>query len=187
MMAVSLLAGCPGDVRPLGDENMGTYVFQAQPQVVACQLSINADPFTFSGTMSRYRDGGHAFLLLQGINRDAGFDGQVFVSAHTAASALEECKPCTTQVQETITVALLSKSQSDALGGKCPANPLDGGVPAPNDAGINGPGSTDKGFDSVRACGEMSDVIIATAAQGETCPEKCTACSFRYQLTGERQ
>jgi len=67
-------------LRPLGDENMGTYVFQAQPQVVACQLSINTDPFTFSGTMSRFRDGGHAFLLLQGKNRDAGFDGQVFVT-----------------------------------------------------------------------------------------------------------
>lgn len=185
LLSLPLLA-CPPDFRPPGDENMGTFTFRAEPVSKVCELAIQSDSFAFSGTLTRNRDGGQAFLSLNQFARPATFDGQYFVSAHTAASALEECAPCTTQVTETIAVALLSKAQSEALGDRCPPAPLDGGVPS-TDGGPAGPGPTEKGFDAVRACGEMTDVITATPpTTGEACPAKCSGCTFNYRLTAER-
>lgn len=181
------LLGCPENERTPGDENMGTYQFHAEPTSLACGLpDIPNNGFDFTGTFSRFRDGGAVFLTLNEIARDAGFDGQVAYSAHSAPRTFAlpdagSCAPCQMRVIETIQVALLSKSQSSAVGDKCPPNPLDGGVPGA-DGGVQLPGSTATGFDSVRACGALSEEITGTG----TCDPLC-ACLLTYRLTGERK
>ena len=182
-----LLCGCPVNDGVPGNENMGVYQFRAEPVSVACTLPGIADNgFEFSGTFSRFRDGGATFLTLNGLSRDAGFDGQVVSSSHSAPRSFGlsdggSCAPCEMRVVETLSVALLSKSQSAAVGDRCPANPLDGGVPS-DDARVTLPGSTATGFDAVRACGELLEQISGTGP----CDPAC-ACLLQYRLTGERK
>lgn len=186
------LAGCGGcstDVKPPGDEVMGNYLFHAQGTSKLCSLPDIATAFDFSGTLSRNKDGGGVFLTLNGTIHDAGFDGQIALSINSSATSYGfadggSCMPCDMKVTETLVVALLSKSQSAALGDKCPDNPLDGGVPSENpDAGITRPGSTDSGFDAVRACGELHENIGGSGF----CDPICNSCVLNYRLTGERK
>lgn len=180
------LCACPADDRPPGDENMGLYQFRAEPVSLTCGLpGLGTNGFGFEGTFSRFRDGGAAFLTLNGISRDAGFDGQIVRSSHSASRTFTvpdggDCL-CDMRVVETLHVALLSKSQSTAVGDRCPENPLDGGLPD-TDAGVRLPGSTETGFDSVRACGDLFEEIVGTGA----CDPLC-ACVLQYRLTGERK
>lgn len=171
---------------------MGLYQFRAEPVSVACGLpDIPGHGFDFAGTFSRFRDGGAVYLTLNGIPRDAGFDGQIVTSSHAASRTFKlpdggPCAPtpsCEMRVVETLSVALLSKSQSAAVGDKCPAAPLDGGLPQPQpDAGVTLPGSTETGFDSVRACGDLFEEIVGTGG----CDPLC-ACLLQYRLVGERK
>ncbi len=187
ILAVFGLCGCPADDGPPGDENMGLYQFRAEPLSLACGLpDIPNAGFDFAGTLSRFRDGGPVFLTLNGISRDAGFDGQILTSSHAAPRTFKlpdggSCAPCQMRVIETLSIALLSKSQSSAVGDRCPPNPLDGGVPSP-DSGVTLPGSTQTGFDAVRACGDLYEEITGDG----TCDPAC-ACVLKYQLVGERK
>ncbi len=186
--AALALCGCPADPGPPGDENMGLYQFHAEPVMISCGLpDISSASFDFSGTYSRFRDGGGVFLTINDLSRDAGFDGQVVTSSHSAPRTFKlpdggTCSTtCEMRVVETLKVALLSKSQSTAVGDRCPANPLDGGVPN-DDAGVRLPGSTETGFDAVRACGDLFEEIVGIG----TCDPLC-ACLLQYRLTGERK
>ncbi len=188
--AVLAAGSCGGGEKLPGDENLGTWAFTAVPEAISCALADVPDAgFQFSGTYTRNRDGGQVFLTLNGVSRNANFDGQVVSSELTAARSFAECMPCTTEVQETLRVSILSRSQSEAAGNICPERPLDGGTPAPNDAGtITAPGPTNNGFDAVRACGELVDQVIAKPpAGGAACNPKCGGCSLRYRITGERK
>lgn len=182
------LCGCPAEDAVPGDENMGLYQFHAEPQSLVCGLpDLPANGFDFAGTYSRFRDGGAVFLTLNGISRDAGFDGQVITSSHSAPRTFKlpdggSCAPCEMRVVETIAVALLSKSQSSAVFDRCPADPLDGGLPGP-DAGVTLPGSTSTGFDSVRACGTLYEQIIS---EGVACDPICS-CLLQFRVVGERK
>ena len=186
LLLAALLLGCPVDGPP-GDENMGLYQFRAEPLSISCGLpDIPNNGFDFSGTFSRFRDGGAVFLTLNGLSRDAGFDGQIVTSSHSAPRTFElpdggHCAPCEMRVVETMSIALLSKSQSAAVGDRCPDNPLDGGVPG-EDAAVTRPGSTVTGFDAVRACGDLFEEIVGTG----TCDPLC-ACLLQYRLVGERK
>lgn len=187
LLLLAVLTGCPDAERTPGDENMGQYAFRAEPVDLTCGLpDLPSNAFEFTGTFSRFRDGGGTFLTLNELSRDAGFDGQVAWSEHSAPRTFAlpdagSCAPCQMRVVETITVAMLSKSQSSAVGDRCPANPLDGGVPGP-DAGVSLPGSTATGFDSVRVCGDLSEHITGTG----TCDALCE-CTLKYRLTGDRK
>jgi hypothetical protein len=136
-------------------------------------------------------DGGEVGYMTLSPNypRSATWDGQVMRSTADARRYFEECNECVTRVEETIDVALLSRSQSDAVGNSCPANPLDGGVPQPNDAGIIPPGPRDQGFDALLACGELHTQVLVDEGlpDGGPCPEKCGACRTTYVLSGERR
>ena len=90
---------------------------------------------------------------------------------------------------ETITVAVLSRSQNDALGGgPCPGNALDGGVVPNPDAGIFGPGQTTQGYDAVRLCGELTTLVVADGlVDGGACEARCGGCTVHYQLRGDRR
>lgn len=187
LLLTAALCGCPNNDRPPGDENMGLYQLRAEPVSIVCGLpDIPNNGFDFAGTFSRFRDGGAVFLTLNGISRDAGFDGQIASSSHSAPRGFSlpdagTCAPCEMRVIETIVVALLSKSQSAAVGDRCPPNPLDGGLPG-LDAGVTLPGSTAAGFDSVRACGELYEEIVGTG----TCDPLCS-CLLKYRVTGDRK
>ncbi|MFL5322428.1 MAG: hypothetical protein ACJ790_22405 [Myxococcaceae bacterium] len=140
--------------------------------------------FEFTARISRNRDGGAAFVAIGGIPRDAQFDGQFVVETFTAARRYQHCECLDTDLEETLDVALLSTSQNAAAGNECPASPLDGGVPAPTpDGGIAQPNTTPRGFDAVRACGELTDIVRPPA--GSDC--KCGACWMRYQVRGVRR
>jgi hypothetical protein len=187
ILSALTLCGCPVEEGPPGDENMGLYQFRAEPVSFACGLpDVPNNGFDFSGTFSRFRDGGPVFMTLNGIPRDAGFDGQIINSSHSAARTFNlpdggPCAPCEMRVVETLRVSLLSKSQSAAVGDRCPSNPLDGGVPDA-DGGVTLPGSTETGFDSVRACGELYEEIVGSGV----CDPLC-ACLLKYRVVGERK
>ncbi len=186
------VSACPGTVRPPGDEAMGSYAFHAEwiPTDPACVLrDVSSSPIDFTGSFSRFRDGGGVFLTLNDVPRDAGFDGQIVTSTHSAPRTFSladggTCGGCQMRLYESLTVALLSKSQSAALGDKCPPNPLDGGIPGP-DAGVSLPGSTSTGFDAVRACGILQEHIVGTGSCDPDC--NSPSCQLDYVLTGARQ
>lgn len=147
-------------------------------------LSAFDGGFEFTARVSRNFDAGQAYVVIGGVTRDATFDGQVVQAGFTAARRFTECDCVDTDVEETLTMALLSTSQNAALQNTCPGNPLDGGVPQPSpDGGVLRPDTTPRGFDAIRACGELVDIV--RPREGSNC--QCTACWMRYQVRGVRR
>ena len=181
-----LLAGaaCVGGEKFAGDELLGAFHLTANPVSDNCPFTEVPDGgFTFDGTFSRYRNPGtQAFFTINTVVRDAGFDGQILTSELSATRQFQACNCTATTVDETLRVALLSSSQDNALNHACPTNPLDGGVPgARPDAGIMLPSSMPAGFDAVRACGELLDVVVVPPDAGCT----CSGCQLQYQVQGQ--
>lgn len=185
---------------PPGDERMGTFEFTAQvvtlpeggldPAWQDCQtpargdagISISelpASDFSFEATLTQDRASGHTWLTIGDVSRDASFDGQYVDSTFTAQRTFKNCCGDKGQLTERFRVALLSRSQSLALGGVCPPDALDGGIPGP-DAGVTLPGDNGVAFDALRACGILEDVV----GPGEC---GCTPCTLRYPLSGVRK
>lgn len=204
LISLVAMASCVDPVTGPGDEVMGFFEFNAellppavddagQPEFKACDFSEFSDTFSFSARFARFSDAGEAIITIGGYHRDAGFDGQVLSGSNSADRPRARVfKPrsadclCQAQVTETLTVALLSSSQNNALGDACPDRPLDGGVPSPTaDGGIRLPDTTPSGFDAVRACGELTD-FVEVPSPPEGCP--CGApCSVRYSVKGARR
>jgi hypothetical protein len=192
--AVVLLLGCPGPSTPTGEEVLGQFELSAEPVSSSCSYAeVPAGSLPFTLQVRRALDGGAVTVTLNGLTRPASFDGQVLRTAFEAPRVFADCACSAEQrdagcacsgvtLTETLEVALASLSQDQALGGNCPANALDGGMPAPNeDAGIFLPTTTVRGFDAVRACGELVDDI----QPAEGC--FCAACSMRYAVRGVRR
>ncbi|MCI0672697.1 MAG: hypothetical protein L0Y64_19800, partial [Myxococcaceae bacterium] len=138
----------------------------------------------FEGTFSRKRDSGDAVFTLRDMDRAATFDGQVLSSTATSPRRFDDvCGPrCKLTLEETFTVALLSASQEQAVGRRCPPDALDGGVPGPDeDAGIRPPMQTSGGFDATRACG----LLVESVQPQLDCT--CRACTVVYRLEGSRK
>ena len=183
--ALALLgaSACLSQQKFPGSEVVGTFSFDATAVSSDCHYVEEPDGgFSYVGTLSYDPDGG-AFFTIGDVDRDAGFDGQVFTSWASANRLFTECN-CgqNVQVKERISVAVLSKSQSDAVKGSCPANPLDGGVPAPG-GGITGPAPTANGYDAQLACGEQEDDIVPLPDAGCS----CKPCTLVYSVSGVRQ
>ena len=169
---------------------MGTYQFRATPVSVACPLpeavkDSDINGINFAATFSRFSDGGAVLVTLRNVSRAGAFDGQVLTSTYSAPRNFTlpdggRCA-CEMRIVETISVALLSKSQSSAVGERCPEAALDGGIPKA-DAGVSLPGTTQFGFDCVRACGDLVDEVVGDG----NCDPLC-ACSLRYSLVGDRK
>jgi hypothetical protein len=149
----------------------------------ACSfVELPTQNFFFSGIFSRNSDG-TAFFTLNDTDRPATFDGQIDTSSETAARIFEACNcPTGTNVMETLTVSLLSRSQVDALPDPttCPSNALSGGTPS--GPGITGPGSTSAGFDAVLACGQLFDAVQLVETDCS-----CSACGITYAVQGVRK
>ena len=179
--------GCGSDVKPPGDQVMGTFRLHAKGTFAACSLPGMVAAYDFDGTFSRFLDGGRVFFTVDGVSYDGAFDGQIGSYGSTDARSFQladggSCSPCEMKVVQTGKVALLSKSQSKAVGDLCPPSPFDGGVPRDEDAGITLPSTTDAGFDAVLACGEM---VVNILGEG-FCDPSCYSCRLQYRLTGER-
>jgi hypothetical protein len=111
--------------------------------------------------------------------RDAGYDGQFLTSV---AEAPRDFDPCSCgegiNVVESLTLAVLSSSQSIAAGGQCPPNVLDGGLP------LGSPPAFISGiYDAQLLCGELTDVL--TPAADARC--LCLSADASYELSGARQ
>ncbi len=189
-LLLSGCAGCSDDVvKPVGDEVLGTFALHSKGIFAACSLPGMPVMYDFEGTFSRFNDGGRVFFTVQGVQYDAGFDGQFASYGQTEVRAFElvdggSCSSCEMKLTQTATLALLSQSQSKALGDICPTAALDGGVPPPDeDAGIRRPNSTDSGFDAVRACGELQVLISGEGF----CDSACYSCRLVYRLSGARK
>ncbi len=204
-----VLAGCPPLPPPPGDENLGEYSIAAEPVRALDDGGVGAlradgglwcplvdvvpAAFRFSATVTRESSTGQAWLTLGGgYPRDAGWDGQVLDSSAAVRRLFPSCGGCRpTIATERIRFSLLSRSQSEAVGRTCPANPLDGGVPTPPgpDGGITGPGQTAEGFDALYACGELEfSVALQDAGAPEpACAPGCDDCMVNYTLVGERR
>ena len=182
------LAGCDcGGFDPPVADSLGTYDFHAQPFSAVCSIpNLSTAAVDFRGTLAWLPDGGVAFTSA-GRTNPASYDGQVVVTVDTQPLSITladggSCATCDVRVTQTISAALLSKSQSVALKDACPPHPLDGGVPGA-DAGVSLPvRKADGGFDSVRVCGELRFVVTATGF----CDPICNGCSLLYTVSGPR-
>ena len=178
-------SACIGDRYP-GSELLGKFNFTAtlpafDSQANQCEfVELPTVNFTFTGIFSRDSDG-TAFFTLNDTDRAATFDGQIITTQNTAPRTFSECQcGVDANVTETLTVALLSRSQDDALAtaNVCPADPLGAGIP-PVGGAITGPATTPNGFDAPLACGEMTDAVAADCI--------CAACNITYAIQGFRQ
>ena len=193
------LAGCGGcgggSAKPPGDEAIGSFMLAGEGASKTCAIPNIPANIEVDVVLSHFSDGGAVFFTLIGANGnvvyDAGFDGQFVNSANSGGGHYSwdggSCDGCRTLVTTaSYNLALLSRSQSAAVGEMCPPNPLDGGVPPEDpDAGITLPRATaDAGFDVRRACGELRLSIIGT---GFGCDPACISCQLLYTLKGQRQ
>lgn len=182
------LAACPRQPPP--GEPMGSWAVDLVPLERQCDVDeVSGDAFSFDMVLTRDPDSDVAWLTINGYTRTATFDGQYFSSEGEAARIFTACSQCSTRLVETMNFAVLSRSQLTALGNACPLEPLDGGVPLPDeDAGITAPARTEQGYDGVRLCGELVSTIRSVdTADGGECSSVCSGCTVRYQLQGGRR
>lgn len=197
IFAGALALGCAPEITYPGTEVMGTYAFSAQQPVADVAGCALLDPeaggivggFDFEAVLSRDRDAGEAWYTLRETSHPGTFDGQIFRVTSSAPRRFPSCVPADApdraecaevQVEETLEVALLSRSQNDALDGRCPEGAPEVGIPAPDGASLTAPDTTPTGFDAVRVCGRMVDRLIPA----EGC---CVPCSVTHRIQGVRR
>jgi len=190
-----LLAGCVDTAAAPDEEVLGNFELTAEPVASTCTYEeTGASTLSFTIRVTRALDGGEVAVTLNGIERPATFDGQVLRTTYRAPRTFADCGCSGEQrdagcacsgvtLEERLEVALVSLEQDEVLGRACPASPLDGGMPT---VGADGgalalPVTSARGFDAVRACGELQDDI----QPGEGC--FCAACSMRYAVRGVRR
>lgn len=190
-LQVALLAvvGCQSNPK-INGQLIGSFTFSATPVSSDCSLTaippVGADGgFTFDAILSRDPSSTKAFMRIGNVEQDAGFDGQLFTYAGSAPRHFIECGGACDPVPvvETFSAVLLSSSQNAAVGGVCPPDALDGGVPLGSpDGGISPPCPSSDGCDAVRACGVLVDVV---SPDGGRC--QCSTCTVQYAVEGQKK
>lgn len=176
-----------GGVRKEFVELDGGPRFNDAGMLLGCELSdLTGEDFSFEAILSRESTSQKAWMTLSTYSREGTFDGQVLSTTAEANRVFAACAKCSTRMVETISVAVLSRSQSLAAGGQCPEHPLDGGVMLDPDAGIVAPADSPLGFDGVLLCGEITNRVVAEVDE-EDCPAQCDGCTVRYLLRGDRR
>lgn len=184
--AAVILAACPDHPYP------GTQIVTFSLTAHATEGSLEAcrdagyteipDPdsgFTFSAIFSGDENGTIRWMTIQDFVREATFDGTILSSPFSAPRVFELCGDA--GVDEELFVAPISLTQSQALVGECPLDPLrPGAVPLDPDAGIYPPGWIDGHFEAVRACGRLIDTIRPAG------DKDCPVCTMTFHITGPR-
>ena len=186
----ALVAACVSETVYPGDLTIGTFDFHAQANWTRTDCKADGGDFNrlvdggfdFSGTFSRDSTDGGVWFTIEGFSRTATFDAptQRYTTVHRAAAQLVSCgEGCEgAQLDETMSVVVLSDSQDRAIGSRC-GNMPDAGVP---DGSV--PGPTANGYDAERACGELK----VTFLPGKSAQCKCTvSCTAVYGLEGKRR
>ena len=187
---LALAAACVSETVFPGDLTIGTFDFHAQANWVRTDCKPDGGDFNrlvdggfdFAGTFSRDSTDGGVWFTIDGFSRKATFDapGQRYASTHRAAAQLVSCgEGCEgAEIDETMSVVVLSDSQDRAIGSRCNNMP-DAGLP---DGSV--PGPTANGYDAERACGELR----VTFLPGKSVRCKCTvSCTAVYGLEGKRR
>jgi hypothetical protein len=187
---LAIVVACVTETVYPGDLVVGTFDFQAQANWprTDCKpdggdfTQLKDGGFTFAGTFSRDSVDGGVWFTIDGFSRRATFEAsaQRFVTSHRAPAQLPSCgEGCQgAEIEEMMTVVVLSDSQDQAIGRRC-ANFPDGGLP---DGSV--PGPTVNGYDAERACGELKVVFLP----GKSANCKCvTPCTAYYGVEGKRR
>jgi hypothetical protein len=192
LLSLPLLAvviACVSETVYPGDLVVGTFDFQAQANWARTDCNPDGGDFSrlvdggfgFAGTFSRDSVDGGVWFTIEGFSRKATFEAPVqrYTTNHRAAAQLASCgEGCQgAEIEETMSVVVLSDSQDRAIASKC-ANLPDGGLP---DGSV--PGPTVNGYDAERACGELKVIFLP----GKSANCKCTAsCTAVYGVEGKR-
>jgi hypothetical protein len=187
---LAVAAACVSETVFPGDLTIGTFDFQAQANWARTDCKPDGGDFnrlvdggfTFSGTFSRDSLDGGVWFTIDGFSRTAVFDAptQRYVTTHRAAAQLPSCgEGCKgAEIEESMSVVVLSDSQDRAIGSRCANLMTDGGLP---DGSV--PGPTLNGYDAERACGELKVVFLP----GKSAECKCvTSCTAVYGVEGKR-
>lgn len=195
-MALSVWACSNVTVSPPGNEKMGTYSLSAELIDAGCPSALIPEPtLSFFAIFSRMSGTQEAFLTLGNSNTEATFDGQTFHAERQAPRRFDftcggEGVCNATELKEVLDVALVSKSQDEALFKKtgvagCPDDLAVLQSVTKPDAGIVLPDMTPRGFDAVRACGTLKNEVV-TDKNVSTCLD-CPPCFMLYRVRGERR
>jgi hypothetical protein len=186
--AAAVLAACPEHTYP--GTQIVTFSLTATPAGLGLEACRDAGyteipgadagfAFTFSAIFSGTEEGLIQYMTIQDFVRDATFDGTVLSSPYSAPRAFSLCGDA--GVDEELYVLPISLTQSQALSGECPQDPLrPGAIPLNPDAGIHPPGWSVDHFEAVRACGRLRDTIHPA---GE---KDCPVCTMEFDITGPR-
>lgn len=177
-------------VRALPDGGVGE--LRSDGGLLCTLPEVSSASVRFDAQVTREPSTNEAWLTLgSGYPRDAGWDGQFLESTASVRRLFSSCSGCSSVLAtEAIRFALLSRSQSEAVGRRCPSDVLDGGLPSASstDAGLTPPRQTPEGFDALYACGELTFSVHATPGENaDACPASCSECVVRYTLQGERR
>src|SRR6218665_381709 len=185
-----VVAACVSETVYPGDVVIGLFNFHAQADWARTNCNpgggdfsrLSDGGFDFAGTFSRDSVDGGAWFTVDGYSRAATYEApaQRYVSTEKApaqvASCGEDCKG--SQIEEKLSVVVLSDSQDRAMGSRC-ANLPDGGLP---DGSV--PAPTANGYDAQRACGTLSVTFLPGTSENCKCKTSCTAV---YGVEGERR
>ncbi len=186
---LALIGACVSETVYPGDLTVGTFDFQAQANWSRTDCKPDSGDFNqlvdggfgYAGTFSRDSVDGGVWFTIDGFSRKGTYEAvaQRYTTNHRAAAQIPSCgEGCEgAQIEETMTVVVLSDSQDRSIGSKC-ANLPDGGLP---DGSV--PGPTVNGYDAERACGELKVVFLPG---NKDC--KCvTSCAAVYGVEGKRR
>ena len=185
---LAIAIACASEAVYPGDLVIGTFDLHAQTEHTDCNpdggdFSRLVDGgFDFSGTFSRDSVDAGAWFTIEGFSRPATYDGpaQRYVSTHRAGAQLPSCgEGCQgAEIEETLSVVVLSDSQDQSIGSRC-INLPDGGLP---DGSV--PGPTVNGYDAERTCGELKVTFLPGKSANCKCTTSCTAV---YGVEGKRR
>jgi hypothetical protein len=185
----AIAIACASETVYPGDLVIGMFDFHAQADWARTDCKADGGDFTrlvdggfdFSGTFSRDSVDGGVWFTIDGFSRAASFDApaQRYVSTHRAPAQIPSCgESCKgAEIEETISVVVLSDSQDESIGSRC------GNLPAAGMPDGSVPGPTVNGYDAERACGELK---VSFLPGKENC--KCvTSCTAVYGVEGKRR
>lgn len=197
LLSIFFLLACSGSqVAPQGQEVMGLFAFDGQMLESKCDFYDSAaQTLQFQAVFSKEVDSEKAYLTYGQLNTEGKFDGQFFESTRKAPRRFElvcgsGAKCGSTELAENLRVALISKSQDDAIRkltstSGCPSKLESVLLQIEKAPGVTPPQKTERGFDAVRACGTLANEVVPD--EKDSACVNCPSCSMVYRVSGVRR